>query len=192
MRVMRAHCDGSQVETLVETGQGDKDAQDQSRWCVGITVGAKLGKIYWTQKGPDIGEQGRIWRASIELPKGESAANLFKQKLYGQLDQLLPPDVIIASSSSGLTMSGMQKGAAVHPERCVIAHPFNPPHLIPPVEIVGGAKTSEDTIRRASEFLQVYRTAYGCASTRKCRATLPTRCRPPWRARFITALPRES
>ena len=76
----------------------------------------------------------------------------FKQKLYGQLDELLPPDVIIASSSSGLTMSEIQKGAASHPERCVIAHPFNPPHLIPLVEIVGGAKTSEATIRRAAEF----------------------------------------
>jgi 3-hydroxyacyl-CoA dehydrogenase len=76
----------------------------------------------------------------------------FKQKLYGQLDELLPPDVIIASSSSGLKMSEIQSGAASHPERCVIAHPFNPPHLIPLVEIVGGAKTSEATIRRAAEF----------------------------------------
>src|SRR6202158_744523 len=76
----------------------------------------------------------------------------FKQKLYGQLDELLPPDVIIASSSSGLTMSEIQKGAPTHPERCVIAHPFNPPHLIPLTELVGGAKTSEATIRRAAEF----------------------------------------
>jgi 3-hydroxyacyl-CoA dehydrogenase len=76
----------------------------------------------------------------------------FKRKLYGQLDALLPPDVIIASSSSGLTMSEIQVGAPSHPERCVIAHPFNPPHLIPLVEIVGGAKTSEETIRRTSEF----------------------------------------
>ena len=76
----------------------------------------------------------------------------FKKKLYGELDELLPPDVIIASSSSGLTMSEIQSGAASHPERCVIAHPFNPPHLIPLVEIVGGAKTSEATIRRAAEF----------------------------------------
>jgi 3-hydroxyacyl-CoA dehydrogenase len=76
----------------------------------------------------------------------------FKQKLYGQLDELLPPDVIIASSSSGLPMSQIQSGARLHPERCVIAHPFNPPHLIPLVEIVGGAKTSEETIRRAREF----------------------------------------
>src|SRR6201998_1606455 len=76
----------------------------------------------------------------------------FKKKLYGQLDELLPPDVIIASSSSGLTMSEIQSGAASHPERCVIAHPFNPPHLVPLVEIVGGAKTSEATIGRAAEF----------------------------------------
>jgi 3-hydroxyacyl-CoA dehydrogenase len=76
----------------------------------------------------------------------------FKQKLYGHLDELLPAEVIIASSSSGLTMSEIQKGAATHPERCVIAHPFNPPHLIPLVEIVGGARTSEQTIRRAEAF----------------------------------------
>jgi 3-hydroxyacyl-CoA dehydrogenase len=76
----------------------------------------------------------------------------FKRKLYGEIDDLLPADVIVASSSSGLTMSEIQLGAVTHPERCVIGHPFNPPHLIPLVEIVGGAKTSEDTIRRAAEF----------------------------------------
>jgi 3-hydroxyacyl-CoA dehydrogenase len=76
----------------------------------------------------------------------------FKQKLYGQLDELLPPTVIIASSSSGLRMSEIQAGAVSHPERCVIGHPFNPPHVIPLVEIVGGAKTSEETIRRATDF----------------------------------------
>jgi len=73
----------------------------------------------------------------------------FKQKLYGQLDELLSPDVIVASSSSGLTMSKIQEGAKTHPERMVIGHPFNPPHIIPLVEIVGGAKTSEETIERA-------------------------------------------
>ena len=76
----------------------------------------------------------------------------FKQKLYGQLDELLPPHVIIASSSSGIPMSQIQPGAKAHPERCVIGHPFNPPHLIPLVEIVGGAKTSAETIERADEF----------------------------------------
>jgi len=76
----------------------------------------------------------------------------FKKKLYRQLDDLLPADVIIASSSSGLTMSEIQSDCRLHPERCVIGHPFNPPHLVPLVEIVGGAQTSEATIQRAAEF----------------------------------------
>src|SRR3981081_517687 len=76
----------------------------------------------------------------------------FKEKLYSQLDELLPTDVIVASSSSGLTMSQIQSACSLHPERCVIGHPFNPPHLVPLVEIVGGAKTSEATIERAAEF----------------------------------------
>jgi 3-hydroxyacyl-CoA dehydrogenase len=76
----------------------------------------------------------------------------FKRTLYRQLDELLHPSVIIASSSSGLTMSEIQSACEMHPERCVIGHPFNPPHLIPLVEIVGGAKTSEATIQRAAKF----------------------------------------
>jgi 3-hydroxyacyl-CoA dehydrogenase len=60
--------------------------------------------------------------------------------------------VIIASSSSGIKMSDIQSGATMHPERCVIGHPFNPPHLIPLVEVVGGTKTSEETIQRAIAF----------------------------------------
>jgi hypothetical protein len=76
----------------------------------------------------------------------------FKRDLYRQLDELLLPDVIIASSSSGLTMSDIQLGCQLHLERCVIGHPFNPPHLIPLVEIVGGSKTSEDAIERATQF----------------------------------------
>jgi 3-hydroxyacyl-CoA dehydrogenase len=76
----------------------------------------------------------------------------FKKTLYRQLDELLHPGVIIASSSSGLTMSEIQSACEMHPERCVIGHPFNPPHLVPLVEIVGGAKTSKDTIERADEF----------------------------------------
>jgi hypothetical protein len=75
MRVMRANLDGSQVETLVETGRGDADRRDQTRWCVGITIDPKLGKIYWTQKGPTKGGQGRLCRANIDIPKGESPAN---------------------------------------------------------------------------------------------------------------------
>ena len=64
----------------------------------------------------------------------------------------MPAEVIIASSSSGLTMSEIQLGCSSHPERCVIGHPFNPPHLVPLIEIVGGAKTSEEIIQRVAEF----------------------------------------
>ncbi|WCM21961.1 3-hydroxyacyl-CoA dehydrogenase NAD-binding domain-containing protein [Paraburkholderia bryophila] len=76
----------------------------------------------------------------------------FKKDLYRRLDEALPPEAIIVSSSSGLTMSEIQSACLKHPERCVIGHPFNPPHLIPLVEIVGGAQTSEDTIQRVTEF----------------------------------------
>jgi hypothetical protein len=75
MRVMRANLDGSQVETLVETGRGDADRRDQTKWCVGITIDPVRKQIYWSQKGPENGEQGTIFRAGIEIPKGETAAN---------------------------------------------------------------------------------------------------------------------
>ena len=100
----------------------------------------------------------------------------FKKKLYGQLDELLPPDVIIASSSSGLTMSEIQSGAASHPERCVIAHPFNPPHLIPLVEIVGGQRPRKRRSGAQRNFIR--RSGSGrCASTRKCPGMSPIVCR---------------
>src|ERR1700750_995659 len=113
---------------------------------LGLSPGASQSNLKFTAALPQA-----IADADLVQENGPERID-FKQKLYGQLDELLPPDVIIASSSSGLTMSESRKGAASHPERCVIAHPFNPPHLIPLVEIVGGAKTSEATIRRAEEF----------------------------------------
>jgi hypothetical protein len=75
MRVMRANLDGSQIETLVQTGEGDTDSKDPTKWCVGITLDPKRGQIYWTQKGPDNAGLGRIFRANIEIPKGQTAAN---------------------------------------------------------------------------------------------------------------------
>src|SRR6266571_3104379 len=64
MRVMRANLDGSHVETLVETGRGDKDRRDETRWCVGITIDPERRQFYWTQKGPDNAGLGRIFRAN--------------------------------------------------------------------------------------------------------------------------------
>jgi 3-hydroxyacyl-CoA dehydrogenase len=113
---------------------------------LGLSPGASQSNLKFTA---DVAQA----LAGVDLVQENGPERIdFKQKLYGQLDELLPADVIIASSSSGLTMSEIQKGAAAHPERCVIAHPFNPPHLIPLTEIVGGAKTSEATIQRAAEF----------------------------------------
>jgi 3-hydroxyacyl-CoA dehydrogenase len=113
---------------------------------LGLSPGASQANLEFTSDLPTAVE-----RADFVQENGPERID-FKKKLYGQLDELLPPDVIVASSSSGLTMSEIQLGCSSHPERCVIGHPFNPPHIIPLVEIVGGAKTSGDTIRRASEF----------------------------------------
>src|SRR6266481_2333490 len=76
MRVMRANLDGAKIETLVDTSEGDaRPGRDARKWCVGITVDPERGQIYWTQKGPDDAGQGRIFRANIEMPKGEDATN---------------------------------------------------------------------------------------------------------------------
>ena len=75
----------------------------------------------------------------------------FKAKLFAEMDDATPQDAVLASSSSTLTMDVIQSQAK-RPERCVIGHPFNPPHIIPLVEIVGGAKTSPETIEKAMAF----------------------------------------
>src|SRR5438046_9231204 len=69
MRVMRANLDGSDVETLVDTSQGDpRPGPDATKWCVGVAIDVDGGKFYWTQKGGDNAGEGRIFRANIELP----------------------------------------------------------------------------------------------------------------------------
>jgi len=75
----------------------------------------------------------------------------FKIKLFAEIDANTRPTALLASSSSGLTMSRIQTDCK-HPERTVIGHPFTPPHLVPLVEVVGGAKTSPETIQRALDF----------------------------------------
>ncbi|HXD44066.1 MAG TPA: 3-hydroxyacyl-CoA dehydrogenase NAD-binding domain-containing protein [Pseudolabrys sp.] len=74
-----------------------------------------------------------------------------KIKLFNTIDAAAPPQTVIASSSSGLLISRVTVECK-HPERCVIGHPFNPPHLIPLVEVVGGAKTSRAAIDKAMAF----------------------------------------
>lgn len=75
MRVMRCDLDGSNIETLVQTGQDDEDRRDETRWCVGVAVDHVGGQLYWTQKGPSDAGLGKILRAGIDVPAGESAAS---------------------------------------------------------------------------------------------------------------------
>jgi hypothetical protein len=75
MRVMRANLDGSRVETLVQTGEGEGDRHDPSNWCVGITVDPIRRHMYWTQKAADDSEGGRIFRANIDMPRGQTPAS---------------------------------------------------------------------------------------------------------------------
>jgi DNA-binding beta-propeller fold protein YncE len=76
MRVLRCNLDGSNIETLIDTSQGDpRPGKDQTKWCVGIALDLKGGKLYWTQKGPDNAGLGRIFRAGLEIPKGQNPAN---------------------------------------------------------------------------------------------------------------------
>ncbi len=77
-----------------------------------------------------------------------------KIDLLARIDAATPQDVVISSSTSGFTMSEMQVGA-VRPERLVVGHPFNPPYLIPLVEVVGGERTSAEVVAWTSEFFEV-------------------------------------
>jgi carnitine 3-dehydrogenase len=112
---------------------------------VGLSPGASRDRLTFS---PDmsraLAEADWVQENAPERPD-------FKIKLFAQMDDATPPNSIIASSSSGITMDVIQSGCK-RPERCVIGHPFNPPHVVPLVEVVGGAKTSEATIERAMAF----------------------------------------
>jgi len=99
MRVMRANLDGSKVETLVDTSLGDpRPGPDARKWCVGIAVDTEGGKFYWTQKGPDNAGEGRIFRANIEIPQGQSPANRTDiELLYENLPESIDLDLDLAN-----------------------------------------------------------------------------------------------
>src|ERR1700691_2292765 len=76
MRVMCANLDGSNIETLIDTSGGDsRPGKEIRKWCVGIALDVEAGKVYWTQKGPANAGEGRIFRANLEIPKGQTPAN---------------------------------------------------------------------------------------------------------------------
>jgi DNA-binding beta-propeller fold protein YncE len=95
MRVMRANLDGSNIETLIDTSQGDpRPGADASKWCVGIAVDADAGKLYWSQKGDDNAGQGSILRANLDIPKGQTPTNRTDiELLYVQLPEPIDLDL---------------------------------------------------------------------------------------------------
>ena len=113
------------------------------------------------ETGATAVEKPAAWRFEADPIKAVQGADFIqengperyevKQPLFKALDAALPPETVIASSSSGLLISRLAEGLR-YPERCVIGHPFNPPHLIPLVEVVGGAHASEAVIQAAMSF----------------------------------------
>ena len=115
-----------------------------------------LEKLNAVQPGADrkrfsfLGSGGAAKGAAFVQESGPEREDV-KIELLAAIDAAAPPDSVIASSSSGLLISRVA-AKCKHPERCVIGHPFNPPHLIPLVEVVGGSKTSPDAVRKAMNF----------------------------------------
>ena len=112
---------------------------------LGLSPGASKKRLSFTTKLGDALEG-----ADLVQENGPERPD-FKIKLFADMDALTPETTILASSSSGIPI-GVSQSSCKHPERCVIGHPFNPPHLIPLVEVVGSEKTSSATIERAIAF----------------------------------------
>jgi len=108
MRVMRCNLDGSKIETLVDTSQGDsRPGPDAKKWCVGIALDLDGGKLYWTQKGSDNAGEGRIFRANLEIPKGQTPANRKDiELLYENLPEPIDLDLDIANRTMYWTDRG--------------------------------------------------------------------------------------
>ena len=96
MRIMRSNLDGSDIETLVETAEGDAAREDARNWCVGMALDVPGGKMYWSQKGS--GGNGRIFRADLEIPKGEDAAHRTDiETLFDGLPEPIDLDIDLAN-----------------------------------------------------------------------------------------------
>jgi 3-hydroxyacyl-CoA dehydrogenase len=112
---------------------------------IGLTQGASRDRLSFTSNIRDaLANSDFVQENGPERPE-------FKMKLFADMDDATPLDSIIASSSSGITPSVMQSKCK-HPERVLVGHPFNPPHIIPLVEVVGGTKTSPEAVQRAMAF----------------------------------------
>lgn len=115
---------------------------------IGLADGASLDNFTWTTDLVKATEEAEFIQESIP----ENLA--LKQELYRKLGEIVDPRVVIASSTSGLSMTDIQAKCST-PERTVIAHPFNPPYLLPLVEMIGGEKTSPKTVEWTEQFYRV-------------------------------------
>jgi carnitine 3-dehydrogenase len=109
---------------------------------------AAPGRLTFTA---DLGEAAAV--GDLVLENGPERLEI-KREIFAALDAAAGPEVLLASSSSGLGPSLFAGACARHPERVLVAHPFNPPHLVPLVEVVGGRQTSEQAIDAAMEILR--------------------------------------
>jgi DNA-binding beta-propeller fold protein YncE len=133
MRIMRANLDGSNIETLVETAQGDAARKDATNWCVGIALDVDGGKVYWTQKGS--GGNGRIFRANLEIPKGEDAQHRTDvETLFDALPEPIDMDLDLAHR----TMYWTDRGDP--PRGNNVSRAPMDPHKGPQEILVGGLK----------------------------------------------------
>lgn len=112
---------------------------------IGLSPGASRDRLSFTKDSKQA-----LAKADLVQENGPERPD-FKIKLFADMDEVTPVDSLIASSSSGITPSVMQS-ACKHPERVIVGHPFNPPHIIPLVEVVGGTKTSPEAIQQAMRF----------------------------------------
>jgi 3-hydroxyacyl-CoA dehydrogenase len=112
---------------------------------IGLSKGASRDRLTFTKDSKEA-----LSKADFVQENGPERPD-FKMKLYADMDEVTPVDSLLASSSSGITPSVIQSKCK-HPERVVIGHPFNPPHIIPLVEVVGGSKTSPDAVQQAISF----------------------------------------
>ena len=112
---------------------------------IGLSKGASRDRLTFTTNMKEA-----LSGADLVQENGPERPD-FKMKLYAEMDEIVPIDSLLASSSSGITPSVIQSQCK-HPERVVIGHPFNPPHIIPLVEVVGGGKTSPDAVAQAISF----------------------------------------
>ncbi len=115
---------------------------------LGLAPGASRHRLRIAHDLSDaVADAGFIQESAPEVLK-------VKQALYRKLGEIVPAGVVIGSSTSGLTITEIQRDCAT-PERCVVAHPFNPPYLLPLVEIVGGARTDPEAVTWAGAFYRI-------------------------------------